>query len=200
MLVFGKENTMNNRPRVDRFQKAHHLANIGHVTVNKRDSDGRITDAFVPGSHAKMYNVILRRFAPNVIETECLLDTGMGIGAEHCKGGTRAVCYHALATIIHSANENGLTPAICDTYEKAERRVRIGGKVYQLVSKYARENKLWLVVNVPPNRPDDKKHDDGVDAISADELLEQKLDAGEIEIQTEGKVRDGEQIDKELGF
>jgi hypothetical protein len=193
----GRPRKSTTKRPIDRFQKAHHLAKMSMVKVNKRDGKNRITDAFVAGSEAKTYDVILRRYNPNVIETECLLDTGAG--GQHCKGGTRAVCYHALATIIFSAIENKLEASICQTYADAERRQRIGGKIYVLLSRYAKDNRLWLVVNVPV----DERHQDGVDTHS---LVVEQMNA-EVDKtifteanENESDTRDGLTIDRELGF
>ncbi len=135
------------RPQINRFDKARNLVALNAVKSIRQDASGRILNAFVPGSHAKTYEVIIRREGRNYIETECLLQTGAG--NQDCKGGFSAVCYHALAVLLTSARDNGLDAAICQTLQDAERRKNLSGKVYTLKSKYALDNPLWLVVNQP---------------------------------------------------
>lgn len=139
------------QPKVNRFDKARNLVELNAVKSIRQDASGRILNAFVPGSHAKTYEVIVRREGRNYIETECLLQTGAG--SQDCKGGFSAVCYHALAVLLTSAKQNGLDAAICLTLPDAERRKNLSGKVYTLKSKYAPSNPLWLVVN-RPNQPE----------------------------------------------
>ena len=140
--------------QISRFDKARNLVALDAVKSIRQDASGRILNAFVPGSHAKTYEVIIRREGRNYIETECLLQTGAG--SQDCKGGFSAVCYHALAVLLTSARDNGLDAAICQTLQDAERRKNLSGKVYTLKSKYAPDNPLWLVVNQPEETQPDQ--------------------------------------------
>lgn len=147
-------------PKPNRFAKARNLAAMDAVKSLRHDKSGRIINALVPGSQAKTYEVIARREGRNYIETECLLQTGAG--HQDCKGGWSAVCYHALAVLLTSANQNGLDAAICPTLASARananRRKPIGGSVHKVQSKHAPQNPLWLVVNRsdPADAPDPK--------------------------------------------
>lgn len=138
-------------PKINRFDKARNLVELDAVRSLRTDQNGRILTAFVPGSQAKTYQVIVRRTGRNYIETECILETGAG--GQDCKGGWSAVCYHALAVLLTSLRNNDLDAAICQTLPDAKRRQNINGKVYMLKSKHAPDNPLWLVAN-KPDQPD----------------------------------------------
>lgn len=137
-----------------KFQKARAVVNLQGIKVNKTDSKGRIKDAFVNGSHAKIYNVILKRTDDNRLAiAECLLQTVAG--NVDCKSAYYGLCYHALATVIESAERQGKKIAFCANEEDAKRRVNLGGEIFKLVSERNLEwcmennadvNAVWVVV------------------------------------------------------
>lgn len=130
---------------LDRFQRAHLRVALDDIKPITFDDQDRIKTAFVSGSRAKIYQVIIRRDAG--ITTECLLDTGAG--NKNCKGSHSAVCYHALAVLLYSAKNLELEASICQRKIDAELLQRIHGKIYRVESIHAPNNSLWLVVNDP---------------------------------------------------
>lgn len=145
-------------PKVNRFDKARNLVSLDAVKSLRTDKSGRIINALVPGSEAKTYEVIARREGRNYIEVECFLQTGAG--PKECKGGWSTVCYHALAVLLTSAQNNNHTTAVCLSEYDANKRKNIGGKVFTVRSKHAHDNPLWIVANpIQPtenNQPDQK--------------------------------------------
>jgi len=130
---------------LDRFQRAHLRVALDDIKPITFDDQNRIKTAFVSGSRAKTYQVIVRRNAG--ITTECLLDTGAG--NKNCKGSSSAVCYHALAVLLYSAKNLELEASICQRKVDAELLQRIHGEIYKVTSIHAPNNPLWLVVNDP---------------------------------------------------
>lgn len=133
------------KQQVNRFSKSHMLVKLNAVKATSHDQSGRIKTAFVPGSSAKTYEVIVRREGRNYVEVECLLQTGGG--PQECKGGWQTVCYHALAVLLTSARDRGFEAAICKTEQTALLRKNINGHVYTVKSRFAPDNPLWFVVD-----------------------------------------------------
>lgn len=126
-----------------RINKARARVRLNDVRIISTDAQNRIKNAFVSGSQAKTYDVIIRR--NGYIETECrqvVLDGNL----VNCKGGLNSVCYHAIATLIASANNRGLQSAICATEHDANQRANINGTVYKVQSRWADGNTLWFVI------------------------------------------------------
>ncbi len=133
------------KQQINRFSKSHMLVKLNAVKPTSLDKSGRIETAFVPGSAAKTYEVIVRREGRNFVEVECLLQTGGG--PQECKGGWQTVCYHALAVLLTSARDRGYEAAICKTEQTALLRKNLNGRVYTVKSKFAPNNPLWFVVD-----------------------------------------------------
>ena len=136
-------------PLQRRVQKAR--STLPFVKVNMTDASGRPKDLFVPGTQAKVYNVILKRTndAENIkrIFIECFI-TPHG-DAVRCMGSMNAVCYHAIGALIYTTKEKGFKIAICDSKQKAITRSRLGGNIFKVISRKAVDNPLWIVVSNP---------------------------------------------------
>lgn len=187
-IVFHRENLVNcsevigirkdktmAKQQINRFSKSHMLVKLNAVKPTSHDQSGRIKSAFVPGSAAKTYEVIVRREGRNFVEVECLLQTGGG--PQECKGGWQTVCYHALAVLLTSARDRGFEAAICKSEHTARLRKNLNGRVYTVKSKFAPDNPLWFVV-------------DG----NGDKEVEEK-----VEIEPKPKKTEAEML-KELGY
>ncbi len=134
---------------VDRLNKSRNLVYNDAVDITKEDKSGRVINAFVPGSRAKTYEVIVRRDVNrSLITTECFLQTGGG--NVECKGGFNAVCYHGVAVLLQSCKNHDLDAAICHTEDAANRLLRFGGAVYRVESVHNSGNPLWFVINGVP--------------------------------------------------
>jgi hypothetical protein len=129
---------------MNRTDKAHARVALNDVKPISHDTEGRIKNAFISGSQAKIYQVIIRR-KNGIIETECLLETEIQGGIK-CKGGTNSVCYHALAVLLQSAVGRGVGAAICEDEINAVTLNNIHkGKLWKVVSKFAPDNPVWFV-------------------------------------------------------
>jgi hypothetical protein len=129
---------------MNRIDKARARVALNDVKPINHDAKGRITNAHVSGSHATIYQVIIRR-KNGTIETECQKDVGIQ-GHVPCKGGTRAVCYHALAVLLQSAVSLELNASICEDEGNAVTLNKIHkGELYKVISKFKRGNPVWFV-------------------------------------------------------
>ena len=118
--------------KVARIQKARAIAKNGLATILQRNREGFATSVYVPGSHGKRYEVIVRRNNGG-LSFECLLDTGYG--HQECKGNRITVCYHSITALIEVAKVRGFQiTAICKTRKDADLRARIGGQVIKVFS------------------------------------------------------------------
>lgn len=128
---------------MNRIDKARARVTLGDVAPIRHDPQGRIIEAYISGSKAKIYRVIIRRNNDR-IETECLMDTGAG--DKNCNGGRQAACYHALAVLLQSALDLGLAASICDNQDNAITLNTIHkGTIWRVESKYAPGNPVWFV-------------------------------------------------------
>jgi len=118
--------------KTTRIQKARAIVKNGLVTILQKNRNGFATNVYVPGSHGKRYEVIVRRNNGH-LSTECMLETGYG--HQECKGNRITICYHSWAAFIEVARASGnQITAICKTREDADLRARIGGKVIEVFS------------------------------------------------------------------
>jgi uncharacterized Zn finger protein len=131
--------------KITRFTKARLRVKLGDVRTLKRDPSNRIKEAYVSGSNAKLYNVIIRRSGQR-ITAECQLDCGHGF--TRCPGSLQAVCYHSLAVLLQSCQDQGLSASLCGSEDHANKRARIGGTVYKVYSHFRKDRPVYLVVNI----------------------------------------------------
>jgi hypothetical protein len=130
--------------KLSRFDKARARVLLDDIKIISTDKDGKIKTAFVAGSKTRIYQVIIRREG-NQISGECLLETGNG--QEICKGSYKTACYHILSVALKSAMVNGFEASLCKRFEDARLMKRFGGEIYQIVSKHAVNNPVFLVAN-----------------------------------------------------
>jgi len=128
-------------------QKARMLLSLNGVKIIQTDSKDRTKNALVSGSEAKTYDVILHRTATR-IQSECYLITNSG--TRNCKGNYFSICYHSIATLLHSAKLNGWVAAVCNSMEDATKRKNLGGTIFELLPRNANitnRKTLYFVVN-----------------------------------------------------
>jgi hypothetical protein len=82
------------------------------VGVLSRTKSGKAHTVLVPGSDAKQYHVILRRFSDR-ITAECRLQNGIGHLACPGNSWTKTVCYHSRAAIDFALAEAGMKAYWC---------------------------------------------------------------------------------------
>ena len=129
------------------------------VGVTQYDQKGRPKVLLVPGSEAKRYQVILRRYQLinedgnplKKITAECRLETGRGhLG---CPGNSRkrhqhqeTICYHARAAIDYVIEDAGFKAYWCTSQKDAMREHRmIGGFIMQAAS-HQNSAVAWIIV------------------------------------------------------
>jgi hypothetical protein len=110
------------------IQKAQFIAKSGFCKIESRDRNGMVKTVLVPGSDAKTYRVIIRRFQGHVT-TECQLVTA--VGEINCKGNHTSVCYHSLAAIAVAAHDAKKTVGFHSNEINSR---KAGGKVFSLIS------------------------------------------------------------------
>lgn len=107
------------------------------VGVLQRDNKGRVKVVLVPGSNAKRYHVILRRF-PGRITAECRLDNFCG--HLNCPGNSRrgskgTICYHSRAAVDFTIAEADMRAYWCQSKEdQLKVRQMVGGSCVEVVS------------------------------------------------------------------
>lgn len=106
----------------DRTTKARAAALFGKIA--ERDGEGRVKVVLVPGSEAKVYQVIIRR-NNNLMTCECNCQTSLG--NVPCQGNDKTVCYHSMAALILSGGEVELS--FCNSKTDALRLTNLGRKV-----------------------------------------------------------------------
>ena len=120
------------------------IAELGLIGVLSRDPEDRIRSAMVPGTEGKRYHVILRRNNGEMM-TECRMEVNGG--HENCKGNSRTVCYHSIATLTLCAIEAKKKVAFCNDKESADLRARISGEIKSVRSFQSIDAKtIWMVV------------------------------------------------------
>lgn len=128
----------------NRVEKARAAARF--ASVSTRDAAGKAKTINVPGSEARIRNVILWRKSYDnkpVMMTEC--DVVTGIGRTPCKGNQH-VCYHSMAAVIAAAQDKGMEVNFCDNPSDAEKLNNIKhGVVIPVVNKRDTDS-LWAVV------------------------------------------------------
>lgn len=126
----------------NRVEKAKFAAQF--AAVIDRDSKDRPKVLLVPGTEAKRYRVIIRRFA-GLVTTECHLEAG-GIGHQECKGNSNgSICYHSLQAIVASVAEAGKDVYFCANEQDARKLANLGGSVIRLHSHQGK-GEMWMVV------------------------------------------------------
>ena len=123
-----------------RIKDARMLASL--AKVQKRNKAGLITSITIPGSNAKTYSEIIRRYNGS-LSVECLLNTGYGHLA--CKGNSVSLCYHAIGGAIATIENSGYTVvAIADQRANALRRKNLGGKIVK-VHSHQSGKPVWML-------------------------------------------------------
>lgn len=132
----------------ERTTKARAAAMFGKVS--ERDAQGRVKVVLVPGSEAKLYQVIIRR-SENSLTTECNLQTSMG--NVPCKGNTKStVCYHSMAALLLASEEKNVDVSFCDNSDDAKRLTNLGRKVTP-VCAYGLGGVIYLSTRKPEVKP-----------------------------------------------
>ena len=121
------------------IQKAQFIAKSGFCKPESRDCDNRVKTVLVPGSDAKSYRVIIRRFSGHVT-TECQLITS--IGTINCQGNHSHICYHSLAAIVIAVRDAGKTVHFHSSEVNARKS---GGKIIPLISHQSGKI-IWISI------------------------------------------------------
>ena len=107
------------------------------IGVLDRDNKGRGKVVLVPGSWAKRYHVILRRFTGR-ITVECRLSNRLGYIV--CPGNSRrgekgTICYHSRAAVDFAVGEAGMRAYWCQSKEdQLKVQQMVGGLCVEVVS------------------------------------------------------------------
>jgi hypothetical protein len=125
---------------------------VGELTF---DSENRVKSVIVPGSDAKQYKVILRRYIDNEgipsISGECLLLCN-GNNTQRCKGNsiakTSIPCVHTETAAKFALHRAGFSFAICDSRDDADLMLRIKKEsmLYKLVSHQSKIEKAEYIL------------------------------------------------------
>ena len=135
----------NKKNLANRVEKA--SAAVFFSKVEKREKDGRAKVFIVPGSQAKQYQVILRRFVDSetnlqAMSVEVNLLTGNGTLPLH----TPTISYHGMCAVQITAAEANYKVIWCANPEDAQKLSRIGGALFS-VSKWKNPTiKMWGVM------------------------------------------------------
>lgn len=129
----------------DRTTKARAAALFGKVT--ERDAQGRAKVVLVPGSEAKLYQIIIRR-NDNHISCECNCQTSLGNVA--CKGNGKTVCYHSMAALVVASGDVEIS--FCDDKQSAILLANLGRKVTQVYACNG-DGVIYLSTRQPDPKP-----------------------------------------------
>lgn len=110
------------------------------------ERDERQSVLIVPGTLAQQYRVRITRL---VGSPEVVCDCNHADNGLPCSGMGKTVCYHSIAAVIYlaiSRKDKKQSAYVCDSEEKADRLVRLGGQKIKLSGLITNTRPVWVVV------------------------------------------------------